>query len=51
MGDEIIDTFLAKVTVAGNQYTIVDFGDADLGGGKGVNSKPRTPRPTSLIKK
>ena len=51
VGDEIIDTFLAKVTVAGNQYTIVDFGDADLGGGKGVNSKPRTPRPASLIKK
>lgn len=49
VGDEIIDTFLAKVTVAGNQYTIVDFGDADMGGGKGV--KTRTPRPASLIKK
>jgi len=48
---EIIDTFVAKVTVAGNKYTIIDFDDAELGGGKGANSKLRTPRPASLIKK
>jgi len=48
---EIVDTFVAKVTVAGNEYTIIDFSDAELGGGKGINSKHRTPRPASLIKK
>ena len=48
---EIVDTFVAKVTIAGNKYTIIDFDDAELGGGKGTNSKNRTPRPANIIKK